>query len=233
VKKRGIKHDEPFHLTSLTSGFILNKTVFFDLGNVILFFSHDKMCEQLAKVAGKEVHAIKHLLFQTPLVDSYEKGNIDTQVLFQFFSQTFGCNVRYEDFLEALCDIFVLNHPMIPLLSQLKQQGNELILLSNTCPAHFEFATHKYPELKIFDQLVLSYELGYRKPDPNIYQYALKKSSFEINDCFYTDDIKEYVEKASSLGINSHLFTSCETLTQELISKGFLHNERKNELEKN
>ena len=38
---------------------------YFDLGNVLLSFSHDRMCQQMAEVAGVSADLVRHALFET------------------------------------------------------------------------------------------------------------------------------------------------------------------------
>ncbi|MCB1108600.1 MAG: hypothetical protein KDK44_02995, partial [Chlamydiia bacterium] len=63
------------------------KTVFFDLGGVLIDFSHEKMCGQLAKVAGIPEETIQKIFFEDKIQDLYEKGLIDSQYLHFKLSQ--------------------------------------------------------------------------------------------------------------------------------------------------
>jgi len=201
---------------------ILKKTVFFDLGNVIIFFCHKRMCRQIADKSGLSPDKIEESLLNSPLGDLYERGSISCDDLHRHFCEHFSTSIPKEEFFFAMSDIFTLNEPMIPIIEKLKANGVELILLSNTCPAHFEYARKSYPILSVFDSYILSYEVGARKPEKKIFEHAIANSSSEIKNCFYTDDIQQYVESARCLGIDAHTFINTSQLTEALQSRGFL-----------
>lgn len=201
---------------------ILQRTAFFDLGNVILLFCHKKMCSNLAEVCGLPSETIQTALLNSPLGDLYERGKLDDAHLHQKICEQFCIDVPKQDFFQAMSDIFTLNESIIPIIEELKKNGTELILLSNTCPAHFTYALKNYPILHLFDKYVLSYEVGARKPEPEIFLHALSLSSSEIKNCFYTDDIEDFVKSANTLGIDSHTFTTTTKLSDALLVRDFL-----------
>lgn len=199
------------------------KSVFFDLGNVVIFFCHQTMCKQLADISHASIDEIKEALIVSPLQDLYERGAISSEDVYNHFKKVFPITATFKEFSFALSDIFSLNEEIIPLLHELKNNNIELILLSNTCKEHFEFAKKKFSEISLFDEYVLSYEAKARKPEKEIFEIALSKSSSEISNCFYTDDIEQYTSAASALGIASHTFTSAHNLRKALFERGFLN----------
>jgi HAD superfamily hydrolase (TIGR01509 family) len=198
------------------------KTVFFDLGNVILYFSHEKMCQQLALLAHTSHENIEKLLLKSTLADMYERGAVSSEQIYKEFCSQFNTKIDIDIFLHAMSDIFDINEEIISIMMMLKEKGVELIALSNTCPAHIQFAQKKYPIFELFDQCIFSYEVGYRKPEKEIFLHAIAKSSSEIKNCFYTDDIEEYTKTAKELGLQAHTFTTTKRLLHALIEHGFL-----------
>ena len=59
----------------------------------------------------------------------------------------------------------------------------------------------------IFDDYVLSYEVGVMKPHARIYDEALKKAGVEAEECVFIDDIEENIQAAQKLGIKGILMT--------------------------
>ena len=78
------------------------KTVFFDLGNVILYFSHEKMCKQLAQIAHTSPENIERLLLKSSLADMYERGALSTKQLHQEFCSQFKTKIDIDIFLHAM-----------------------------------------------------------------------------------------------------------------------------------
>ncbi len=118
----------------------MKKTVFFDLGNVLLFFSHKKMCMQIARVYETSAEIIHDLLFRKKLAERYEEGELDSEMLHAILCKTLKKQVSLIDFLHAASDIFEPNSALFPIVQALKKNHVQLILLSNTCEAHYNFA---------------------------------------------------------------------------------------------
>jgi putative hydrolase of the HAD superfamily len=74
--------------------------------------------------------------------------------------------------------------------------------------------------LRHFHEQILSYEVGAMKPDPRIFERAIELAGCLPEECFYTDDIAEYVEAARRMGIDAVQFQSCAQLEREMVSRG-------------
>jgi len=198
----------------------MKRTIFLDLGNVLIFFDHLRMCQQVARYSGLELPAVQAVMHQYG--DLYERGHIDSRKLHQELSTIAKKELHFETLMRAVSDIFVPNTPTISIALQLKERGHRLFLLSNTCDAHFAFAYSQFPFLKMFDGNVLSYEVGARKPEKRIYEKALEIAGCQKEQCFYTDDILDYVQAARSLQIDAEQYTTPEALTKHLQARNFL-----------
>ena len=95
-----------------------------------------------------------------------------------------------------------------------------LVLLSNTNAIHFDMIRRSYPVLRHFHDLILSYEVKAMKPDPVIYRAAIAAAGCRPEECFYTDDIADYVEGARRMGIDAVQFRGSEALEQDLRERG-------------
>jgi putative hydrolase of the HAD superfamily len=95
-----------------------------------------------------------------------------------------------------------------------------LLLLSNTNAIHFESLRETHLMLRHFHHLVLSYEVKAMKPQPEIFHSAIALAECRPEECFYTDDIGEYVEAARKLGIDAVQFQSLDQLQGELTARG-------------
>lgn len=194
------------------------ETFFFDLGNVLVFFDHEKMHHNLAKVCSLEVPVVRTLI-QTHL-DAYERGSLSSQKLHTLLCEISGKEIDWNLSQAALCDIFQPNLEMISIIEQLKKQNKRLFILSNTCAPHFEFLQKNYPLLSLFDGYILSYEVGARKPEKTIFQHALDLA--KNTPCFYTDDVPAYIDAARGFQIDAEVFTTASSLKEHLTTRGIL-----------
>lgn len=192
------------------------KTAIFDLGNVIVYFSFPKMIAQIASCTGLSPDQIHHYFIEKNLRADYESGQISSEQLYDILHKAAPRSFTKEQLFLAASEIFTPNTPIFPLLKTLKEQGIRLLLLSNTSEAHFEYLLPRTPILSLFDEFILSYKEKASKPDPIIFQKALNMAECPPAECFYTDDIPEYIEAAKTHKIDAELFTDVPTLRSHL-----------------
>ena len=101
-------------------------------------------------------------------------------------------------------------------MSDLKKNGHKLLLLSNTNELHFDYIRDNFNVIEMFDDLILSYRLGYAKPDEKIFREALRRANSPPEDCVYIDDIEEFCQAAERLGINAVVYKSTKGMIEEL-----------------
>lgn len=196
------------------------RTCLFDMGNVLLHFCHDRMCDQIGALCGRSGRELKPHLIESGWQWDFERGTVSPDQFHQWFESTFQTKVNLTDLARAASDIFTLNTPIVSVLDELKSRGYRLVLLSNTSVFHYEFIRDQFDVLDRFDDLVLSFEVKSLKPDPAIYEAALKKIHCDPPDCFYTDDIAKYVEGGRRHGLDAEVFTTVPQLKTHLAVRG-------------
>lgn len=196
------------------------RTCLFDMGNVLVYFSHDRMCEQLGQLCDRSTAEIRQLLIDSGVQWNYERGQISPTQLHEWLQEATSRKFPFEDLNRASSDIFWLNEPIVPVLDQLKAQGLRLVLLSNTCITHFEWVRDHYDVLQRFDACVTSCGAGAIKPEPAIYAAALREIGCEPGECFYTDDIPNYVAAGRQHGLLAEVFTDVPNLRGQLSQHG-------------
>ena len=192
------------------------KTCFFDMGNVLVHFSHEKMCQNIATVCGWSEPETKTFLLDEGRQWKLERGEVSEEQFHDEFCQATGKLLNIDDLRHAAADIFWLNESIVPVLHQLKAAGMRLVLLSNTSVTHLNFIERNFSVLELMDDRVTSFEAGALKPEDRIYEVAMSKAMCEPDECFYTDDIEAYVRKAETFGIHARLYTTTERLLSSL-----------------
>jgi putative hydrolase of the HAD superfamily len=196
------------------------RTFLFDLGNVLVRFSHEKMYRQLGELCGRDPAEVLTFAQSGGLLHGYETGTVDNPTFHQAFEAWLGRPIDLGDLLHASSDIFELNEPMDEVLEAAERQGYRLVLLSNTCPSHYERVTNQWGFLDRFHHQVLSYQVGALKPSPTIYQAALSAIECDPSECLYTDDIPEYVDAGRSHGLRGVVFRDPDQFKQALAEHG-------------
>jgi FMN phosphatase YigB (HAD superfamily) len=196
------------------------KTVIFDLGKVLIPFDFTRGYRGLEKLCGIPAAEIPRRLASTDLVHRFESGLVEPEDFVAELSRVLDLHISYDQFCEIWSSIF-LPDPLIPesLLAGIRQRFR-LLLLSNTNAIHFEMLERTYPLLGQFDDKVLSYRVRAMKPSPAIYREAIVRAACRPEECFYTDDIADYVAAAKREGMDAVQFESRAQIEREMLARG-------------
>ena len=206
----------------------MRKTLFFDFGNVLIYFDKQKIYRQLATVLEVRESSLQQALAATSWEDDYELGKISSMDLYHKLITLTGKKTCFATVAKATTEIFSPNQAIIPILQQLKRLGHQLVILSNTQELHYHFAFVHYPHFHYFDKKVLSYEVGYKKPDPRIYYKALDMAACEKEAAFFIDDLEENIVGAKNIGLQGLQFNQVTQLEEVLLEKGYLQEPTQN-----
>lgn len=187
-----------------------HKFLYFDLGNVLLFFDHHLAARQLAALTDWSAERVYEFLFVGDLNERCDAGRVDAAEFCRLYREATGCSADDEAILDAARRIFRVNPPMKAILCQLQAAGHRVGMLSNTCDMHYDyFADGRYrPIPEIFDAVVLSYRLKLVKPGREIYLKATEMAGVEPQEIFYVDDKPENVDGALQAGWDAVQFTT-------------------------
>jgi putative hydrolase of the HAD superfamily len=198
------------------------RTILLDLGNVVLYFSHERMFQQMGALCGLTGEEVRQRMRDHNLIVEFETGRMTRAEFHRAFESWTGQSVDRRRLLRAASNIFTPNESLIAALDRIKRAGVRLVLLSNTNAAHVSFIREKFDVLSKFDELVLSYEVRAMKPDPPIYEAALKAIKCDPRECFYTDDIVENVERARGFGLQAEVFIDTKAFLSHLEQRNLI-----------
>lgn len=196
--------------------------IYFDLGNVLLRFSHQLMCRQMAEVAGTTTEQVWELLFGTDLELRLEQGTLSNEEFYETFCRETGTRPDFDALEQAGSAIFEVNAPVCTIAAALWQARYRLGILSNTSESHFNyFASGRYALIpSTFEVLALSFRIKAMKPDPAIYQAAAELAGVPPAEIFFVDDIPGHVAGAKAAGFDAVQFTTAHQLAKDLRERG-------------
>lgn len=123
-----------------------------------------------------------------------------------------GADVVAEGLLSRMFLAFEPVVPMYEVVRRARAEGVRTCLLSNSWG-------NTYPREmfgELFDGVVISAEVGLRKPDPEIYRHALELIGRRPEECAFVDDIGRNVRAAVELGITGIQHTDAEATVARL-----------------
>lgn len=93
----------------------------------------------------------------------------------------------------------------VPVVRELRARGTGTALISN-CSHSTRPIVDRLGIAEEFDEILLSFEVGMHKPDPEIYQEALRRLGDIAPDrAVFVDDQPAYCDGAAALGIDTFL----------------------------
>ena len=144
----------------------------------------------------------------------------------QFYERTIiemGIPLALEEFIGMHDDSLSLKKDVCALLYEVRKRNRiRLVALSNMPEHTWSVLERRYSMADMFDDSVLSYSYSVIKPDPAIFDIALRKEDIGAEEALFVDDRKENVEAAGRIGIQSILFTSPGQLRKDLSMNGLV-----------
>jgi 2-haloacid dehalogenase len=195
-------------------------TIIFDLGNVLIkwnlrvlfqpFFSTDEEFNAfMEEVSFYEWNA------QQDLGRSMKEAVELIKAQHPRYTQHF--DYFYEHWYDSIQERIEEN---VRLATYLKRAGYPLYILSNYAIETFQGTWQYHPFLDIFDDIIISGEVGAIKPDPAIFHYTLQRIGRTAQECLFIDDSLPNVETARSLGFTAIHFQTPGQLQNDIAKLG-------------
>lgn len=196
------------------------RALLFDLGNVLVGFDFARGYRAIEGITARPPEEIQRLINRSGLVVPYERGEISSEDFVAQLSDALGLRLSYREFCDLWSTIF-LPDPLLPeaLLASLRRRYR-MVLISNTNHIHYQTIKNAYPVVRHFDARVLSFRVGAAKPSQIMYEEAVRQAGCRPEECFFTDDMPEFVEAARACGIDAVQFQGREQLEQDLRKRG-------------
>ena len=211
------------------------RAVIFDLGDTLWPLQYETtvwprvrelMVEDFVRLRGQTEHeagesvdqlrsAIGRILADTFLGEGYD------QLPFEHYVERAleKAGMEGDEIAPAVCQAFYMaehrhesvtaDSETVAMLSDIRKRGLSLGLVSNTfSPGHFhQLALNRCGVAGLIDAPVYSTDMGFRKPDPRIYEHCLSLLDVAPDTALFVGDrLREDVRGPQSLGMKSVLY---------------------------
>ncbi len=200
------------------------KTIFFDIGGVLIDIHPERTYQYLSDSADVEVSMVKES-FPWDAHDQYERGIMNNEDWFITYKESLPqpCCLKRSDFWNAWKLLLGEEKNTVNILEALNKQYS-IWLLSNTNPKHIQDEIEKrYLFPSLVNGAVYSFDVGVRKPEKEIYEIAMQRANANPQECLFIDDLLENIQAAKQIGIEGIHFISSEQLKQELVRLGIIN----------
>jgi 2-haloacid dehalogenase len=179
------------------------KKVIFDVGQVLVKFSPKNLFLKILKNEEEVDYFLKNICtwewhIQQDLV--YDTSKVAEPLAKKYPEYKEAIDAFYGRFLEMIEGTYKEN---VNLALQLKKQGYSIYLLSNFPGDQFEKYRLQNSYIDMFDDRIISGDVGLAKPDKKIYELAVQKFSLIPEESLFIDDKIENTTSAEKLGIKT------------------------------
>jgi putative hydrolase of the HAD superfamily len=178
------------------------EAAFFDFGGVLTNPVWDSFAA-FCRGEGLDPDAVKQLFREDPeataLLRRLETGSITEQE----FESAFGEKLGLRDHQRLIDSMFAGMKPdeqMLSAVRELRRGGIHTGLISNSWSVdHYDRGLLA----ELFEEAVISAEVGMHKPQPEIYLLATERLGVEPGASLFVDDLRENCEGAEAVGMTA------------------------------
>ncbi|HVM12076.1 MAG TPA: HAD family phosphatase, partial [Actinomycetota bacterium] len=150
-------------------------------------------------------------------VSLIETGRIEIdefeRLLAEVLSDGLQRPIRADGLVRRMVEDMEIDPEMVDLVRRARAAGIRTALVSNSWGLHY------YPmDLleEIFDAILISGEVGLRKPGPEIFRAAAERLGLDVAGCVFVDDFGGNVAAAERLGMRGYLHEESARSVKEL-----------------
>jgi putative hydrolase of the HAD superfamily len=196
----------------MTDHQVQNWTIFLDIGGVILDVNEGGALAEISRLTSLPKDLLASRMAGQNLY-ALERGKISLKEYFRLIFKDVNSHVSitYDQFKRYWIGLLGQVTPVAAVIPTLRDQAR-VWLLSNTNHIHIDYIRKH--------RLIISNEVGYRKPDSGIYELALATSGASAKNSIFIDDRQTNLEPAKKLGFQTHHFQSVSGLLSFLRNCG-------------
>jgi putative hydrolase of the HAD superfamily len=193
------------------------KAIIFDFGGVCVSESISEIYGGLAKsiggITGPQLYAESR-----GDANKLSKGEITMHDFWVAVSKNLNKKIDPEKTAKTWLGLHIkytkVKEDVMDIISSLKKRY-KVALLSNVIKMYSE-QHRKSNRYSMFDPVILSDEVGMRKPEKEIYELTLNKLGMKADECVFIDDKERNIIPAREMGFKTILFKDAEQMKKEL-----------------
>lgn len=180
------------------------RNIVFDLGNVLISFRPEEYLIRNHYPKDK-ISLILRDIFNSPEWPMLDRGTIDVNEATERIEKNSALTrAEISSVFNLRSEIMFPLEENTKLLYSLKKDGLRLYYLSNFHADIFNEFNNKYSFFRNFIGGVVSADVKFTKPDPEIYRILINKYKLDPSECLFIDDSEPNVKTAEMLGMKGY-----------------------------
>jgi putative hydrolase of the HAD superfamily len=190
--------------------------VIFDLGGVVLDWNPDAILETFYDDIDARA-AMKRDMFQHPDWLLLDRGVYsEADVIARLVERTGRPSSELMGLFGAVRSSLRPKRDTVALIERLARQQVPLYCLSNMPATTFAYLKDSHAFWPHFRGIVISGEVQMIKPEPEIFEYLLRRYELTPGNTVFIDDLQPNVQAAKALGIHTVWFRDAAQCEKEL-----------------
>ncbi len=198
------------------------KNFVFDIGNVLLSFKPREYLEEKIPDEKQRKEFYKEV-FLSKGWEQLDRGTVSKdEVIENIYERKPHLKPLMETVFKGWEDLLKPIDGTVEILETLVENGYKAYALSNFHREAFQRAYDTYQFMELFKGLVISAHVNYLKPEPEIFQYLIKRYELDPLESLFIDDTRENIITAAEIGFQTFHFTNSGELKFYLQNRGIL-----------
>lgn len=181
------------------------KIIAFDFWGVFADLDHPMY--SYMKSQGIDPEKFSHQIHD--LIIAHDLGELTEKEFLQKTSKVIGIEMPY-DICRLIFKEELMNRKLEEIVKKLKEKY-QIILLTNNTREYCQEYLFKTGLNNLFDDLIISYDVKFRKPAKEIYQILIDRAKVNPEEILFIDDDETKFSQAEELGINTLQYKRGET----------------------
>jgi putative hydrolase of the HAD superfamily len=192
------------------------KNVIFDLGGVLLEWSPATILQRCYPDPETQ-DVVRDALFRHEDWHAFNRGELaEAELIARTVERCGRTAADLTRVLDAVRDSLVEKPDTVEILRALHRRGTPLFCLSDMPMSVFSYVRQRYAFWSVFRGIVVSGDVGMRKPGRAIFEHLLSRYGLDAAETVFVDDLPRNVEGARVVGLDAILFSDAQQCRRDL-----------------
>lgn len=192
------------------------KAVVVDLDGVYFSKGKDVFIENIVERYNVSEDDVKTMFLSSNDMNEYKKGMITDEVYWMRFRKKLGISASTDELITMLMNGYEVDEQIEKLVISFKKRILKTVICTNNFQSRIEGLDEKFHFLDHFNVKVLSYEVGFLKPDEEMFLEVSKRTGLPNEEILFIDNGKENLRELKALGFVVIWYENYLKLMEEL-----------------
>ncbi len=180
------------------------KVLLFDIGGVVIDFDFNRAFRMWKPISRLSCEQMRQAFKYDLAYEQHERGEITAAAYFSHLSAALELEDDHARIAEGWNAIFLGEISETRAMLQAARSKLPCYAFTNTNASHHAVWSAMFPEVwSSFERVFTSYEIGYRKPEPQVFEHVAHALGVQLDSILFFDDMPENVEAATKAGLRA------------------------------